>query len=159
MKHPIELACPECGAAAGQACQGRRGDRKAFHRARGSRRNVAPLAAADPTLTDTPIEHLLLSAVKEWIQHEGLSGLNLSTQAPIGPYRADLLIRDGERILVVEADGRAFHSHERAIQHDKRRDRYCAAQGYAVMRFTGPEIHRDPRGCAAEIGTWLRRRT
>lgn len=67
-----------------------------------------------------------------------------------------MLVTVAGRGLVVESDGIAFHSSLEAIERDKRRDRFCVTQGYAVMRFTGPEIQRDPRGCAAQVGLWIR---
>lgn len=85
-------------------------------------------------------------------------GIPITTQAAVGPFRADIMIEDGARKLVVECDGAAFHNSADRIERDKRRDRFCAAQGISVMRFTGSEIHRDPRGCAAEVGVWIRRR-
>lgn len=154
VKHPLQQHCPKCGAIPGQYCRGSRGkDRRAFHRERGSKRNDAPIAEVERDLTDSPIEHILLSAISEWIEHDGQE-IEVITQAQIGPYRADVLIAGK---LVVEADGKAFHNAPEAIQHDKRRDRFCAINGYAVMRFTGDEILRDPRGCAAEVGQWIRR--
>src|SRR5262249_764554 len=44
--------------------------------------------------------------------------------------------------------------HERTRQqawHDKRRDRFFAANSIFVMRFTGCEIKRDPAECAREV--------
>ncbi|MBY8333133.1 endonuclease domain-containing protein [Qipengyuania pacifica] len=155
MSHPIEKTCPKCGAPAGQRCLGVRGERKAFHRERGARSPIVPACEIELDLTDTPIEHLLLSAIIDWLSHEA-SQAEVITQAAIGPYRADILLKDGGRSLVIEADGAAYHNSDEAIQRDKRRDRYCVIHGYAVMRFTGREIHSDPRGCAAEVGQWLR---
>jgi len=76
----------------------------------------------------------------------------------LGPYRLDMVVVSGNRRLVVEADGASFHNSPDMIEHDKRRDRFCVTQGYAVMRFTGAEIRRDPRGCAAQVGLWIRAR-
>lgn len=159
MSHPLNRPCPRCQASIGQHCLTTRGaTRKAFHRERGSRRCDTPIAEVEAGLTDSPIEDTLLSVLLEWLDHEGRDDVTISTQVPIGPYRADMVVRVGEGGLVVEADGVAFHSSLERIQHDKRRDRYCVSLGYYVMRFTGAEIIRDPRGCAAEIGAWIRGR-
>ena len=158
MSHPISYPCGRCGAAAGQPCQGKRGDRKAFHRERGGRRSRSPVAEVERDLTDSPIEHIMLSALVEWIDHHEASYAAVTTQAPFGPYRADIMVRVGDRRLVVECDGAAFHNNARMIEHDKRRDRYCTLNGIAVLRFTGKEIHRDARGCAAQVGVWIRGR-
>jgi very-short-patch-repair endonuclease len=62
---------------------------------------------------------------------------------------------DGRK-LVVECDGAAYHAATKEqIERDKRRDRFFMAQGIAVMRFTGAEINRSSRACAAEVGSWL----
>lgn len=158
MSHPISFPCARCGAAAGQPCQGKRGDRKAFHRERGGQRNRSPLAEVERDRTDSPIEHIMLSALVEWIDHHEAHYAYVATQAPFGPYRADIMVTVGERRLVVECDGSTYHNHARMIEHDKRRDRYCTLNGIAVLRFTGQEITRDPRGCAAQVGVWIRGR-
>lgn len=157
MKHPIESPCPVCHASSGQSCQGRRGDRKSFHRARGVHTRTAILEV-EKDLTDSPIEHTLLSALVEWIEHHDISYANVETQVPFGPYRADIMVVVANRRLIVECDGSTFHNHARAIEHDKRRDRFCALNDIAVMRFTGKEINRDPRRCAAEVGIWIKGR-
>lgn len=158
MSHPIAFPCAKCGAAAGQRCQGKRGERKAFHRERGGQRLRSPLIEVEPGLTDSPIEHILLSALVEWIDHHDVDFAEVETQVPFGPYRADIMVTVGEHQLVVEADGSTFHNHAKMIEHDKRRDRYCTLHGIAVLRFTGHEITRDPRGCAAQVGLWIRGR-
>jgi very-short-patch-repair endonuclease len=60
--------------------------------------------------------------------------------------------------LAVECDGISYHNSRDAVEYDKRRDRFFAVQGVFVMRFTGAEINRDPRGCAAQVGLWVRAR-
>jgi hypothetical protein len=47
MSHPISLPCAKCGASPGQSCQGKSGDRKAFHRERGGRRLRSPIAEVE----------------------------------------------------------------------------------------------------------------
>lgn len=155
--HPIERPCPMCGAEAGHPCIGKRGQRKAIHRARGRRRK-GPVAYAVPHLkTESPIEETLAGAILAWIDcHD--AHVALETQVPIGPYRADILITEGKRKLVVECDGAAYHGSLEQVERDKRRDRYCAAHAMTVMRFSGAEINRDPRACAAEVGLWIRLR-
>ena len=153
--HPIERACLKCGAEPGQPCAGSRGQpRKAFHRERGSRRAV--LAAVTHGLrVDSPIEDQMAAAIVGWIDHHDVAGVTVTTQVPVGPYRADIMLETAGRRLVVECDGKC-HNTADAMQHDKRRDRYFTLRGIAVLRFTGAEINRDPRGCAAEVGIWIR---
>lgn len=152
---PIERICPTCGAEAGQRCLGKRGhERKAFHRARGGRRKAHPIYSEPGVVTESPIEKELAGAVLGWLDHYGIAA-SVTTQATLGHYRADILIERDGRALVVECDGAAYHGSEEQVERDKRRDRYCAARGINVMRFTGKEIRRDPRGCAAEVGLWV----
>ena len=154
--HPIERHCPKCDAEPGRPCVGSRGyQRKAYHRERGSRRALVAIAEHGHR-TDSPIEEALAAIVAGWIDHHDVEGVTLATQVPVGPYRADIMIEVAGHRLVVEADGSRYHNTADAIAHDKRRDRFFLLQGIAVMRFTGAEIARDPRGCAAEIGLWIR---
>jgi very-short-patch-repair endonuclease len=105
--------------------------------------------------TESPIEALLLRAIGEEI---GRCRLDCwpTTQAKIGPYRIDILVEMDGRKLVVECDGAEFHAKNKdQVERDKRRDRFFAARGISVMRFTGREINRSSRACAAEVGEWL----
>lgn len=157
MSEPVERICPTCGAEAGQPCVGARGhERKSFHRARGSKRKAHAIYSVPAKAVESPIEQLLAGALLGWLEHYGISYASVVTQAPVGPYRADLLVTVGARKLVIECDGAAYHGSPEQVERDKRRDRYCAARGICVMRFSGKEIHRDPRGCAAEIGLWVK---
>jgi very-short-patch-repair endonuclease len=155
--HPIERYCHKCGAEPGQPCVGKRGPRKAFHKGRGGRSAIQAVTA-HRLKVESPIEDMLTSSILGWIDHYGVGRVTVSTQVPVGPYRADIMIESDGRKLVVECDGAAFHSNPNAIAHDKRRDRYFLLNGISVMRFTGAEIQRDPRGCAAEVGMWILRR-
>jgi very-short-patch-repair endonuclease len=156
VSHPIERNCPICLAEPGQPCISKRGtERRAFHRQRGSRR-AHIIYAMRKGETESPIEELLAGTILGWLDHHEITVAAMTTQVKLGPYRADILVEVAGHKLVVECDGQAFHSSLEAVAHDKRRDRYCAVQGIAVMRFTGAEIHRDPRGCAAQVGVWIR---
>lgn len=159
MSEPLHRICPSCGAEAGQPCIGTRGhERKSFHRARGSRRKAHAIYSVNHLTTESPIEELLAGTILGWIDHNGLTGVRVTTQAPIGPYRADILVEVRRRELVIECDGAHYHGSPEQVERDKRRDRYCTACGMSVMRFSGSEIHRDPRGCAAEVGLWIKLR-
>lgn len=72
--------------------------------------------------------------------------LTFDTQVNIGRYRVDFLCStitaQGERKFVIECDGHDFHEKTKEqAQKDKSRDRYLAALGYPVLRFTGSEIY------------------
>lgn len=156
MTDPFERICPTCGAEAGQPCIGKRGhERQTYHRARGSRRKAHPIYSVDHLKTESPIEVTLAGAILGWIDHNDIYDATAITQADVGPFRADILVMVGERKLAVECDGAAYHGSAEQVSRDKRRDRYFVARGISVMRFSGSEIHRDARGCAAEVGLWI----
>ena len=94
-------------------------------------------------LTESPIEDVLLSAFRSY----GL--FDCVPQYEIGPYRADFAFP--EKKIVVECDGREFHSGEEQAERDKVRDEYMRRLGWVVIRFWGSEIHREPERCAKEV--------
>ncbi|MDH3300933.1 MAG: endonuclease domain-containing protein [Acidimicrobiia bacterium] len=53
--------------------------------------------------------------------------------------------------LVVEADGRRWHSREQEMAADRRRDRLAARHGWVTMRFTWAEITGRPAAVASEL--------
>lgn len=116
---------------------------------------------------ESPIERLMLAALAyefwmdgaaltpAWMQRDGIV-CALEPQKMIGAYRADfaLTISSGDfharpARVVIECDGHDFHekTKEQAAR-DKLRDRVLTTRGWSVLRFTGAEIVRDPRGCA-----------
>lgn len=157
MSHPITALCVKCGAVPGQQCMGSRGqERRRFHQGRGSRRAEQAAYLPHQHKVESPLEDMLAGAIEAWIDHHDIIDATVETQVPLGPYRLDMLVTVAGRKLVVESDGVAYHSSQDAVERDKRRDRFCVTHGMAVMRFTGPEINRDPRGCAAQVGLWIR---
>jgi len=158
MSHPYERHCPKCGAPSRTPCQGKRGDRKSFHRERWAGPNFTAASGDSDSETESPIELKLLQAIRGWLQHNDMMGdYTARTQVRVGVYRADIMLTNhatGDK-LVVECDGREWHSSETQVARDKQRDRYFAARRIPVMRFSGSEINRDARGCAAQIGEWV----
>jgi very-short-patch-repair endonuclease len=83
-------------------------------------------------------------------------GMFFYSQAAVGPYRVDFLIRvascDIVKFIVVECDGHDFHERTKEqASRDRSRDRWMAAQGITVLRFTGSEIHKDALACAESV--------
>ena len=95
------------------------------------------------------------------LRHEGRCDIVMTQQADAAGWRADFLIhawdfgRGQWRRLIVECDGHEFHERtkEQAVR-DRSRDRKAQMLGFAILRFTGSEIHRDPLGCALQIAAW-----
>jgi very-short-patch-repair endonuclease len=86
----------------------------------------------------------------EYVEAPPLEGVYLWPQIKIGQYRVDFVAgvyRPGKptSYAIVECDGHDFHEKTKEqAQRDKARDRYLAAQGYRVLRYTGSEIYRNP---------------
>ncbi len=68
---------------------------------------------------------------------------------PAAPQRLDGLL--GAWRLVVEADGRPWHTREQDFVRDRRRDREAAAHGYQIVRYTWEELRHDIEGTQAEL--------
>jgi len=105
----------------------------------------------------TPIEHLFLIAIAPYSIREP-EGYFVDCQVSVGKYRVDFVVtfayrKDAAPVRVaVECDGHDFHEKTKEqAEHDKKRDRHLTSQGYAVMRFTGRELWRDPFACADEV--------
>jgi very-short-patch-repair endonuclease len=62
-----------------------------------------------------------------------------------GRQRVDALIDEWR--LVLEADGRAWHTRVEDFERDKRRDGDAAAAGYQTLRFTWRQLTREPDWC------------
>lgn len=57
--------------------------------------------------------------------------------------------------LVVEVDGRAYHTSPRAVDRDRRRDADLATAGYRVLRITWREIVHHPEALLVRLGRAL----
>lgn len=69
-------------------------------------------------------------------------------------YRSDWAIIKAHpeaRALLIECDGKDFHSSPEQRLHDARKDRAAAERGHLTIRFTGSDIFRRPKMCAAKI--------
>jgi len=68
-------------------------------------------------------------------------------------YRSDWAVyspQTGAAVLV-ECDGKDFHSSEEQRAHDARKDAAAALRGYRTIRFAGSQIHADADGCADRV--------
>ncbi|HEX9969581.1 MAG TPA: DUF559 domain-containing protein [Acidimicrobiales bacterium] len=74
---------------------------------------------------------------------------------PDAPQRVDLLY-PAQR-LIIEADGRRWHSRTDQMALDRRRDRDAQNHGYCVHRFVWEEITTQPDMVCATVRTALRR--
>lgn len=60
-----------------------------------------------------------------------------------------------EHRLIVELDGRRWHSTAEAMERDRRRDRDANAHGWKVLRFSWEEVTERPRSFVNEIRFFL----
>ncbi len=128
----------------------------------------------------SPIEHALLATLELSLTLQGFDvrhrrqldpkyippfgGVFIEPQAPVGTYRADLLVGiywpgaapELKDCVIVECDGHAWHEKtpEQAAR-DKARDRFLQGEVFKVIRFTGSEIYRTPGACAAEVWKFM----
>jgi very-short-patch-repair endonuclease len=64
-------------------------------------------------------------------------------------YRADFAFPQEK--IIVEADGKQWHSTPKQKRSDKRRQRWLEKDGWKVLRFTGSEIFNNASECAEII--------
>jgi DNA helicase-2/ATP-dependent DNA helicase PcrA len=92
----------------------------------------------------TPIEEQLLKALEA---HK----LSYQPQVRLGRYTVDFLVGAPEGAekdrVIVECDGRAFHSAAR----DAERDKVLSLEGYPICRFSGSDIYGDVEKCIETI--------
>jgi very-short-patch-repair endonuclease/predicted transcriptional regulator of viral defense system len=100
-----------------------------------------------PALTRSAAERKLLKLVRE----AALPPPELN--ARLGRFEVDFLWR-GPRV-VVEVDGRAYHSSARAFERDRERDAMLVAGGYSVIRVTWRQLSASPEAVIARIESAL----
>ncbi len=104
---------------------------------------------------ESPIEVILGAEIAML----GGKSLELIPQFRLGRYRYDFAIRrknNPKFVVLIECDGKAFHSKPEQIANDLRKDRAAWLAGMDLVRFTGSEIHKDTRNCALLAITRLR---
>jgi very-short-patch-repair endonuclease/predicted transcriptional regulator of viral defense system len=98
---------------------------------------------ADPTLTDSELEELMLALCDE----HGLP--RPRPRAWVAALRVDFLFAQSR--LVVETDGYRYHRTRRAFERDRERDATLARAGYRTLRFTHRQLTRRPAEVAETI--------
>lgn len=68
-------------------------------------------------------------------------------------YRSDWAILNPRHhgALLVECDGKDFHSSAEQMAHDKKKDAAALERGFLTLRFSGSEIFRNSDRCAQKI--------
>ena len=91
--------------------------------------------------TESELERMLLRAIDD----PRVPNVNRQARLawwPVLPHRVDAVIPDWN--LILESDGRAFHTKRADFERDRQRDNLAAAHGYRVMRFTHRALTQDP---------------
>jgi hypothetical protein len=71
----------------------------------------------------------------------------------VAGYEVDMLWR--RQRLIAELDGRRFHEHSRAFEHDRDKDATLLAAGYRVIRVTWQRLARQPEREAERLRALL----
>ncbi|MDJ0393226.1 DUF559 domain-containing protein [Rhodococcus sp. G-MC3] len=83
-------------------------------------------------------------------------GLRLKTNHRVGSYMCDFV--DEVAKVIVEVDGREFHSAPEVFGRDRRRQNFLVLSGWMVLRYSAFDVMRNPRPIAREIADEVRRR-
>ncbi len=94
--------------------------------------------------TESPLESLARSL---FLRHGLHPATQRSIDTSIGLLRVDFVIGQ----LVIELDGKAYHTGEAAFSRDRRRDAALALCGYRVLRFTWEDITVRPEETVATV--------
>lgn len=118
---------------------------------------------------DSPIEYQIGAAILVYFERAGqrlslcktvdlesalgADKLLLVPQFAWSYYRSDWALYNPvtKSALLIECDGKDFHSSAEQRAHDAKKDAAAIERGYLTMRFTGSRIFRDPDGCAQNI--------
>src|SRR4051812_31041105 len=72
----------------------------------------------------------------------------LCPQYVVGRFRYDFaLLVNNRPAVLIECDGKEFHSSDEAIANDRGKDQRAAEIGALIRRYTGSSIYRDLKGC------------
>lgn len=64
-------------------------------------------------------------------------------QWPVGSYRLDMVVRDGDNLIAIECDGERYHSGEEKIREDMERQTILERLGWRFIRIRGSEYYMD----------------
>lgn len=115
---------------------------------------------------DSPIETILGAAVLLYFRNAGKplklclpaetygdGGLLFVPQFKWSIYRSDWAIYNPKTsgAMLLECDGKEFHSSADQKAHDRKKDAAAHDRGFLTMRFTGSQIHRAADECAQRV--------
>jgi DNA helicase II / ATP-dependent DNA helicase PcrA len=109
--------------------------------------NVPDLMTLD-SASDQPEMTYIEQHIAEALDKEGIS---FKAQALMGRYHVDFLVEKDRAQVVVECDGKAYHSSDKEKEADRKRDLYLLERGYRVLRFTAGDINGKISWCVEQI--------
>jgi len=107
---------------------------------------------------ESPLELRLLKAIRAAGLPEPLKQHEVYNSRGRLITRSDFAYTTPKRVLIY-TDGLEFHSALRQRIHDTRQSNQLQTEGWQVLRFLGPHLHRDPDDCVANIKSALSDRT
>jgi very-short-patch-repair endonuclease len=94
--------------------------------------------------------NISISSIEIAIRNEFVKlGVNFEHQKTIGRYRVDFFLP--EINLIVECDGRYWHSRPGTPERDASRDSYYKELGFETIRLTEDEINKNARVAAEKV--------
>ncbi|MBX6376642.1 MAG: DUF559 domain-containing protein [Acetobacteraceae bacterium] len=114
---------------------------------RGTARLRALLGSADSTVTRSRAERTFLALIRKASIHPP------ETNAAVAGYEVDAVWRREK--LIVEIDGKSFHSTSGRVAADRRRDFALAAAGYRVIRVTWHQLIHTPEALLVQLARAL----
>ena len=87
--------------------------------------------------------------------------LSLGHQFPLGRFLYDLYVKRERRskpLILIECDGKEFHSTDDQIANDRTKDGLAARSGIPLLRFSGSEIFRELDRCVVRVFKGIRLR-
>ncbi len=120
-------------------------ERVSASRVQGTRafREVLADLTAEYVPTESELERMLLRAIDDPRVPPAERQARLSWW-PVLLHRVDAVIEEWR--LILEADGRTYHTKRADFERDRQRDNLAVAHGYRVMRFTYRALRNDPGG-------------
>jgi very-short-patch-repair endonuclease len=108
---------------------------------------------------ESPIETELGVKITKALRVINDETLSLISQYVLGSFRYDFaIVREGRKkpIVIIECDGKEFHSTSEQLANDREKDSLAKAQEIFILRFTGSEIFREADSCVAKILKMMR---
>ena len=94
---------------------------------------------------ESPIEQILLNHIIKYLSDETEVIVQLPIKTISGNFRADIALRNNDRIIILECDGEEFHTKEINKKYDEWRDTLILFQKRAetIYRIKGTDIYNN----------------